>query len=128
MRKTEIGFAEGFLGKNAQAAKGSPFKIFDWDKCAKIIKEKYAEHPDLSVEAGLQRDWDYTAGIIFESGKPTNDSYTYLQSNWATPTMILTYDNGLQEEEIECYTIHETRFGSGSKWDKQSLDILGIGL
>lgn len=77
--------------------------------------------------AGLNGDWNYTAGIIFTDGKPTNNDYTYLSSNWATPMLALSY-NGL-EEEIECWSKEEeTRFNSDSKWDENSLKVLGIDL
>ena len=74
----------------------------------------------------MQGDWDYTGGTIFENGKPTNDEYTYLQSNWANPTLILEWD-GEEQEEIECFTTDDTkRFNSDTKWDETSLSILGI--
>lgn len=95
------------------------FKTFDWDKAAQIIKEKLKTNPNLLAEAGLQEDWEYTGGTIFEDGKPDSDSYTYLSSNWAIPTLIV--DN----EEIPCYTEDEnTRFTEKSKWDEISLKIL----
>jgi hypothetical protein len=103
-------------------------KCFDWDKAAIIIKERFKEHPDLKAEAGLEGDWYYTGGIIFEKGKPSNTNYTFLSSNWAIPTLILEWDNA-EQEEIECYIEEsESRFDADSKWDNKSLDILGIDL
>lgn len=124
MKKSNLTFLEGFLGTDARRAERNTHKSFDWDKAANIIKEKIKQHPDLKAEAGLQNDWDYTGGVIFEEGKPTNEDYTYLKSNWAIPTMILSWD-GDEQEEIECYTT-EGRFDSESKWDETSLAILGI--
>ncbi len=98
---------------------------FDWDKAAKIIKEKLKLYPDLKAEAGLQGDWAYTGGSIFKKGKPTNKSYTFLSSNWAKPTLILSWD-GCEQEEIECFTNADERFTSDTKWDEKSLEILGI--
>lgn len=128
MKKSNLTFAEGFLGVNSKIAaeKRNILKAFDWDKAAEIIKKKLTEYPDLKAEAGLQGDWSYTGGTIFKSGKPTNEDYTYLCSNWAAPTLILEY-NG-QEEEIECYIEKNDRFNSATKWDQTSLNILGINL
>lgn len=124
MKRSELSFAEGFT--STRSRNDNPQKAFDWDKAAQIIKEKFKEHPDLVAEAGLQGDWEYTGGIIFKTGKPTNDSYTYLSSNWAIPTLILSYD-GDEQNEIECYSINN-RFNADSKWDKDSLNILEISL
>jgi hypothetical protein len=130
MKESNLTFSEGFMGMNAKIAgrQGRPQRAFDWDKASSIIKEKFKEHPTLVAEAGLEGDWNFTGGVIFEKGKPTNDSYTYLSSNWATPTLILTDENGL-EEEIECFANEaDTRFGANTKWDETSLEILGIKL
>ena len=128
MKSSNLTFAEGFLGTKAQEAKekGNIFMAFDWDKAAKLIKDKFETNKDLVAEAGLEGDWNYTGGEIFEDGKPTNENYTYLQSNWAAPTLILNY--GDKSEEIECWVEANERFGSDSKWDEISLEILGIQL
>lgn len=121
-------FAEGFLGLQAKAAMGNPHKAFDWDKAAEIIKDRFSQHPDLVAEAGLQRDFDHTGGVIFCDGEPTNKNYTYLSSNWAIPTLILSWD-GQEQEEIECFSLEDnSRFDENSKWDDQSISILGINL
>jgi hypothetical protein len=127
MKESNLTFTEGLLGINAKIAaeKGNFQKAFDWDKAAQIIKEKFKEHSDLIAEAGLQGDWECTGGIIFENGKPTNEYYTFLSSNWATPTLIFSYD-GMDIEEIECFVEENERFKAKSKWDKDSLTILGI--
>lgn len=122
MKTSKLGFAEGMLGIDAERAKarGAKFMYFDWDKAAELIKDRLKTNPELTAEAGLEGDWAYTAGVIFEDGKPNSDDYTYLCSNWATPTLIID-----DYEEIECYTTDEgTRFNSDSKWDDISLKIL----
>lgn len=130
MKESNLSFADGF-NPNGQGVinkkLGKPLMAFDWDKAAEIIKEKLKLHHDLKAEAGLQGDWDYTGGVIFENGKPTNDEYTYLQSNWAKPTLILEWD-GEEQEDIVCEIEGNNRFGSGTKWDNKSLSILGIDL
>ena len=127
MKKSYYTFAEGFLGIQADIAraKGAKIKAFDWDKAAKIIKQQFEKHSDLIAEAGLQGDWQYTGGVIFENGKPTNDNHTYLASNWAAPTLIISW-NGEEQLEIECSIELNERFDAETKWDEKSLEILGI--
>jgi hypothetical protein len=130
MKQSNLSFLDGF-NPNGQGAinraLGKPLMAFDWDKAAKIIKKELKLHPDLKAEAGLQGDWDYTGGVIFEEGRPTNESYTYLCSNWAKPTLILSWDNE-EQQEIECSIEESSRFHSRSKWDSKSLKILGTKL
>lgn len=116
MKQSNLTFAEGFLGIQEEAAKkkGKTQKAFDWDKAATIIKENYKKYPNLTAEAGLQGDWQYTGGVIFEKGKHINDNYTYLSSNWAIPTLLL-YDGDVELEEIECFTDNCKRFNADSK-------------
>lgn len=122
MKKSELSFAEGFTSQNGQ--NNNPIKTFDWDKAANIIREKLKDHPNLSAEAGLQRDWNHIGGVIFELGNPVTSGYTYLSSNWAIPTLILSWDDE-EQEEIECHVLEsESRFNTYSKWDSQSLKLL----
>jgi len=129
MKQSNYSFAEGFYATPASSAKaaGATQKAFDWDKAAQLIKGAFEKHADLTAEAGLQGDWAYTGGEIFRDGKPTNHSYTYLSSNWATPTLILSWD-GSEQEEIGCFCEANERFSEKSKWDEKSLEILGIPL
>ncbi|MFA5634161.1 MAG: hypothetical protein WC973_03345 [Candidatus Dojkabacteria bacterium] len=129
LKQSNLSFAEGFLGIQAKAAskKGNKLQAFDWDKAAQIIKEKLILHPDLVAEAGLQGDWNYTGGIIFKNGKPVKEDYTYLASNWAKPTLILSWDKE-EQEEIPCFIEQNDRFKDDSKWDVESLSILGINI
>ena len=124
MKKSKFSFVDPFLTRLSQ--NNNPQKAFDWDKATELIKQNLKIHPDIIAEAGLQGDWDYTGGEIFREGKPTNENYTYLSSNWAIPTLILSWD-GEEQKEIECYKI-DSRFDANSKWDNESLKILGIDL
>jgi len=128
-KKSDLTFAEGFLGVQAKEAtkQGRSMMAFDWDKAAEIIKNAFIEHKDLEAEAGLQGDWGPTSGEIFSDGKPIDEDYTYLTSNWAVPTLILSWD-GTEQEEIACFTMESNRFNSSSKWDEESLKILGINI
>jgi hypothetical protein len=125
MKQSNLTFGEGFLGIQSREAaeKGAIFKAFDWDKAAEIIKNKFKLYPDLLAEAGLQGDWNYTSGTIFKEGEPVIGSYKYLCSNWAIPTLILSWDDE-EQEEIDCWVEANERFHSDSDWDQISLDIL----
>lgn len=115
---------DGFTAIPSQIAnaQGKEQMTFDWDKAAKIINKALKTDPNLTAEAGLEGDWAYTGGTIYENNKPVKYSYTFLSSNWATPTLIIS-SNGV-DTSYECYTTKKSRFGSGSKWDKKSLAIL----
>jgi hypothetical protein len=125
MKRSELSFEDGFFTSRGRNG-GTDYKAFDWDLAASIIKKYAGLYDDLVVEAGLQGDWNYTGGVIFENGKPTNDSYTYLKSNWAVPTLILSWD-GEEQEEIECWE-SEGNYSAESKWDEKALKILEINL
>lgn len=128
MKQQNYSFIGPDIIAKSEANRDNPHRAFDWDKAAEIIKERFAVHPDLVAEAGLQGDWDYTGGEIFRDGKPTNDDYTYLSSHWATPTLILSWDDE-EQEEVPCWVPQtHSRFTSKTKWDEQSLAILGIQL
>ena len=130
MKVSELSFIDGFFSDRGRVAKkeNKPFMVFDWDKAASIIKDRLSKQPDLVAEAGLQRDWDCTGGIIFEKGKPVSDSYTYLCSNWAVPTLILSW-GGDEQEAVACWLKEsDCRFNEESKWDDNSLSILGVKL
>ena len=104
----------------AEANRGKQMKVFDWDKAARLIKER---KPKIA-EAGLEGDWEYTGGVIYRNGKPVTDndigdSYTYLASTWATPILELDGD------PVECYVMDDKRgWDEHTKWPKSALEIL----
>lgn len=101
-----------------QAAQGQPQRVFDWDKAARIIRERGA----MSASAGLIEDWGHTGGAILRDGKPIpkEDTYTYLSSNWATP--VLEIDG----EEIPCwrYERDTDEWNAETFWPESALKIL----
>jgi hypothetical protein len=111
---------------------GKSFKIFDWDKAARIIKER----KPLFAFAGLRNDWGYTGGIIYANGQPVDkkNTYTYLQSNWATPILKLQYDgfddggdDDCNLEVIPCFILSDNNpnnWNSGTYWVESALNIL----
>lgn len=99
------------------ASRGQERKVFDWDKAARLIKESGAK---LAV-AGLDGDWSSTAGAILEDGKPVpiEESWAYLESTWATPSLEL----GDGEERIDCWLM-ASDVPNYCYWPQSALDIL----
>lgn len=95
---------------------GKELMVFDWDKAARLIKERKPE----CAYAGLRDDWEYTGGIIYKDGKPVMDSYTYLASVWAVPELDMDGDI------VECFRMgyEVPGWDSDTKWPKSALDIL----
>ena len=52
-----------------EANRGKELMVFDWDKAARLIKERKPK----CASAGLRSDWQYTGGTIYEGGKPVMD-------------------------------------------------------
>jgi hypothetical protein len=102
-----------------QASRDNPIKTFDWLKAAQLIRES---NPS-SVDAGLIEDWFWTGGTIYSNGEPQLDTYAYLSSTWATPTIVI---NG---EQIPCWQYEkDVEWDSDTKWPQVALDILNKGI
>lgn len=99
-----------------KANRGRELMVFDWNKAARIIKER---NPKLA-EAGLRDDWEWTGGTIYKDGKPIKDDYTFLASTWAVPELKV------DGEIIECYKMKSEvpKWGSDTKWPMSSIAIL----
>jgi len=100
------------------ASKGDPLKVFDWDKAARLIKER---KPSVA-SAGLGLDWEWTGGDIFREGSPapTATGFTFLESNWATPEI------DLDGEVIDCWVLSSETEGWNAHtfWPASALAIL----
>jgi len=107
-----------------QANRGKEQMVFDWDKAARIIRER---NPKWAV-AGLRGDMENTSGAIYEDGKPIDDEYTYLASTWATPILEIMADQ--EVEDIPCFRMQSEvpNWGSKTKWPVSSIDILMKGI
>ena len=90
--------------------------VFDWDKAAKLIKERNA----TEASAGLSGDWEYTGGTIFADGKPDMESYTYLASTWAEPELEI------DGERMKCFRMEDDtpKWDEKTKWPESALFIL----
>lgn len=90
-------------------------KVFDWDKAARILRERRP----ASASAGLSSDLEWTAGTIFANGAPVTDDYTFLASTWATPVLVI------DDEEITCFVMVSTvAWDEKTKWPESALKIL----
>ena len=109
-----------FLRGQSAAACGAKHKVFDWDKAARLIKEK---NPRVA-SAGLSGDWEYTGGVIYTKEESIDaKEYTYLSSNWAIPELEL---DGIT---IDCYVSdteedNPNKWNDNTSWPQSALDIL----
>ena len=101
-----------------QANRGKEMTVFDWEKAAKLIKERGV----TSAEAGLCGDWEYTGGLILSGGVPVpvEHTYTYLASTWATPELLI------DGEYIDCYRMRSETPGWDAQtfWPEEALAII----
>lgn len=100
------------------ANRGKELMVFDWEKAARIIKERDAK----SASAGLAGDWEWTGGRILDDGEPISreQTYTYLASTWARPELEI------DGETVECWRMESDSPGWGSDtfWPPEALLIL----
>lgn len=107
-----------------EANRGKPQMVFDWDKAVKIILANGYKN----CGAGLDSDYEYTAGTILFEGNTYDEDCTYLASTWAKPQLIIYSDphSGLYEYEevIDCYIMdNETTYHSGTKFPEHLKEL-----
>jgi hypothetical protein len=108
---------DGFFRSQAALAAGKKPMIFDWDKAATLIALRKVK----VARAGLQEDWDYTGGTIFEDGNPVEErGCIYLASLWAIPELEL------DGEIVECWRYEDQTPGwdAHTFWPESALKIL----
>lgn len=94
---------------NGEANRSKELMVFDWGKAVDLINENRYKN----CGAGLESDFEWTAGNILSDGKPVIDDYAYLASTWATPQLIVYSDNGEYIlDEIDCFVMQ-----SQTSWD-----------
>lgn len=127
---TDIRFYDGLntppyevIEKELREHKNDDPKVFDWVKAAKIIIEKRP----LNATAGLAEDWFWTSGRIYEDEDISFDGYqySYLKSLWATPILLLIYEDG-RDETVDCWVRSSERpeWNEDTYWPKEAVDIL----
>ena len=106
------------LFNRAEAMRKHEMMVFDWDKAARLIRK----HNPEFASAGLQGEWEFSGGLIYAHGRPTNTSFTHLASTVSVP--VLDMDGRV----VKCYKMkHEVpEWGAETKWPKSALDILGV--
>ena len=88
-----MGFMEGMMCYHPKSDTG--FKYMDWEKAKHIVKN----NPKAKIYAGLQEDWGYTSGLIYDNGEYYDGGMCFYGcSYWATP--ILMVDG----REVPCWT------------------------
>lgn len=92
----------------------------DWEKVARYIVK--IGH-NCVVYAGIEEDWDNTAGIIYDHGEVIhNEAYT--TSIWGTPT-IEVYVEGQNNKRIDTDTIYYKEDNEHiHDWTVESIAIL----
>lgn len=109
---------QAFENGRAARARGAERMVFDWEKAARLIKERNPRE----ASAGLEGDWEWTGGDIFRDGKPVprDETYTYLASIWATPQLSLDGD------VIACYRMDSEvpNWGAETYWPEEAMRIL----
>ncbi len=105
--------ASGFI--RGEASRGNRVRVFDWDKAARLIGDQKVDY----AGAGLQSDWEYTGGVIFNEGVVTEGG-TYLASTWAIPEL------DLDGEMIDCWIYADETDGWDAKtiWPESARAIL----
>lgn len=116
---TAQAFAMGF------ANRGKPLKVFDWEKAARLIRERGAQE----ASAGLAGDWEYTGGDILRDGQPIprSETYTYLASTWATPEIEIdgeVYDCYRIETDVPASWLVSTTDMAAIYWPEPALAVL----
>ncbi len=128
--KESLGFIEGMvLGMSRDHGLRKNYKVFDWVKAAKLIREHCMIgklfNAGVEVSAGLQEDWGYTSGAIFRDGNivKKEDTYVYLSSSWATP--IIDIDG----EEFDCWILKgDSKYESDTYWPSEAENLLFNGV
>ena len=111
---TMAAFTMGILNR------GKELMVFDWDKAARIIKERGLHN----VGAGLSSDLEWTEGDILIDGNPIMDNKCFLASTWATPVMVV-HDDEDYGDEIPCFVMEsETDWHEDTLWPESALSIL----
>lgn len=103
----------------AEENQGNESRIFDWERAARLIRK----HKPRIALAGLDEDWSYTSGTIWEDGNPIRDNYCYLKSVCATPVLYL------DAERIPCWRMasQAPEWDECTLWPDSALNILKDG-
>ena len=100
-------------------ASGNRYRVFDWNAAAGFIQKNKPK----SAVAGLKNDMEYTSGCIYQDGEIISE-YTYLCSNWATPILVLYFEDG-SSKQFDCWIYKdESNWNADTKWPDSAIQIL----
>lgn len=101
---------------NGRASRDRELMVFDWRKAAEIIRDRQPAY----AAAGLESDWEWTGGTIYENGAPASEGGTYLSSTWAVPELEI------DDERFPCWRPQSEvpEWGSDTFWPDEALAIL----
>lgn len=109
------------LKRNEAKMLGTKDKVFDWCKAVDIIEK---EKPDVAT-AGLAEDWFYTGCTIYssEDGIEIIKDRGYLMSTWATPVLLLEFENRESKVE-ECWRFADEcpDWNGNTRWPAEALN------
>lgn len=69
----------------------------DWEEARRICEENNG----YIVDAGLEEDWRWTSGTIFDGEKYVENDDVFVASTWKTP--IVRVHKGDEWEKIPCF-------------------------
>ena len=102
-----MGFAEGILTGVARSAGKTIWMNVDTENARSIVERKKKNGRDVThAELGLDGDWGENSDIIYDSDNGFCEYGAYHGSRWATPTLIIFYNDG-PSEAYDCYTEEE---------------------
>ena len=94
-----ISFAEGFLGPKGNVGF---FMNVDNEKAKQIVSELLKNGKKIkSADLGLDGDFSINSTVIYH-GEKFYDYNAYEGSQWATPILIVNYEDG-SNEMFECW-------------------------
>ena len=99
---SSMDFVSGFISSKAMGIPDSQFMSVDEEKAVSIIKEQLSQGASIQkAELGLDGDWGENHTEIYD-GKNFHKYDSYGGSKWATPLLIIYY-NDAPSESYECF-------------------------
>lgn len=92
--------------------------VFDWVKAAQMIKALNANE----ASAGLDGNWEWTAGCIYQDGRPVLNATPFLASAFLTPKLLIA------GELHECFVMEDDRpdWNEHTVWPPEALSEIGF--
>lgn len=89
-----MSFAQGFMGPRGDVGY---FMNFSQDKAEAVVKKLLSEGRKITeAYGGLDGDWNENNSVIYD-GKEFHKYDAYSGSQWATPILIVNFEDGSSE-------------------------------